>query len=400
MPYNTTDISYAESRGFKDCCNLLLVIEKEHTGEILKVMKPIKGHHYIYRAYNYAETYYIGILGAYCVILSDYGKGQASDTIRNAINNWEPTTIIMLGDAFGRDREKQNIGDVLVVDHLIPFDRQLLNEKGNTYLSGHPLSGDILQDRLNSLGNWSFTIKKGLKAKLHIGPLLTGSVDVQSKNFKNNLFNQFPKAIGGDVDAKGVYEAVKTNYPNRNIEWIIIKGFSHFGDGEAKNQKKAIRSAIDFTRAKFCNKVAFNDLKLVLSEKCNVDIPLSAPPPPRFLYKNRPGLFGYKDANNKVVISCIYLDGKEFKEGLANVKMKVSEETRIHYIEKQVNVGHPLKEIRKELENLGCWGYIDIDGNTVIEHIYDKAFPFKNGKAKVVKDGKGLYINKKGEIIV
>lgn len=401
MPYTTTDIKYDEGHQFKDCCNLLLVIENKHTEELLKVMKPIEGHHYIYRAYNYATTYYIGTFGSYCAILAVHSnKRQAAKKVANAISDWSPTTIIMLGDAFGINKKKQNIGDVLVADQLIPYDAQSINDDGTIYQSEHPLSGTILQDRLNSVDNWSFFIGKELKAKVHVGPLLTGSVNIQSKNFKKNLLDHFPKAVGGDANAQGVYEAVMSNYSNRNIEWIIVKGLSHFGDGDTKSPKKAIKSAIDFTRIKFCNKMAFSDLSLILSGKCDVEIPVSAPPPPRVLSFNKKKIVGYKDENNKEVIPHKYIDGKEFKEGLASVKLRVSEEERIRFIEEQVDRGSSLKEISEKLKNLGRWGCINTEGETVIEHVYDKAFRFKGEKARVYKDGIGFYINKKGEIVI
>ena len=35
----------------------------------------------------------------------------------------------------------------------------------------------------------------------------------------------------------------------------------------------------------------------------------------------------------------------------------------------------------------GCWGYIDLDGNEVIECIYDDAFIFEHGLGMVYRDG-------------
>ena len=44
----------------------------------------------------------------------------------------------------------------------------------------------------------------------------------------------------------------------------------------------------------------------------------------------------------------------------------------------------------------GKHGYIDKSGKVVIDFIYDKAFPFDNGTAKVVKNGKGMLIDTEG----
>lgn len=48
----------------------------------------------------------------------------------------------------------------------------------------------------------------------------------------------------------------------------------------------------------------------------------------------------------------------------------------------------------------GNWGYINSEAELVIDHLYDNAYPFKNGKAKVMLRGKWGIINNKGASVV
>lgn len=46
------------------------------------------------------------------------------------------------------------------------------------------------------------------------------------------------------------------------------------------------------------------------------------------------------------------------------------------------------------------WGYIDKDNNVIIDFIFDDAFPFSEGLACVLIDGKKGFINRKGEVVI
>lgn len=79
---------------------------------------------------------------------------------------------------------------------------------------------------------------------------------------------------------------------------------------------------------------------------------------------------GFMNIEGNVVIQRQYQDAKLFSEGLAAVK-------------------------RNDL-----WGYIDVNGNIVIPFEYSEAKSFKDGRAVVAKDNKLMVINDKGCQIV
>lgn len=82
------------------------------------------------------------------------------------------------------------------------------------------------------------------------------------------------------------------------------------------------------------------------------------------------GKVGYIDQNGKVVIQPIYLNGADFSEGLAAVRIN------------------------------GKYGFIDISGNFIIPAKYDFSSSFEFGFASAYIDGEVQLIDKKGQCIL
>ena len=82
--------------------------------------------------------------------------------------------------------------------------------------------------------------------------------------------------------------------------------------------------------------------------------------------------FGFIDINGDVVIDCEYDYYDDFSEGLSAVK----------------------------LNSNGKYGFIDKEGNLVIDYKYDSVSHFSEGLSAVKINGKAGYINKKGKIII
>ena len=463
------EISFEEGQKFKDCCNLLLVTATDiERNEVRKSLTPIGNEKAVYVVYKKTLTYYIGAYGEYGAVLvkSRMGSGRAGGatlTVRNAIDVWGAKAVVMIGIAFGVDREKQRVGDVLVSEQVILYDLKRVGNSITIFRAEQPSADSLLLNRFSVVDNWFFALSDGQPAKKSICPLLSGEVLIDNKAFRDALLRKFPKAQGGEMEGAGVYASAS----EENIPWIVVKSICDFADGNKRKNKKAnqqiaIRSANSLALKVFSSKFAFIDLNLVLSEHCpqnkstvppyglgkdktehygkkattqskiNIDLkpettagesakkkPVKAgpeksekkepekpvikqplPPPPTELvpFKNRQGLVGYKNKNNQIVIHCKYLKGHHFSEGLAHVKLGLSDVERQKYMEMNLARKVPIYQIKEQMENLGKWGYIDVYGNTVIKHIYDNAWPFKkNGKAKVKRNGHSYSIDKTGK---
>lgn len=403
MKIEIHEVNPLEGLQFKECCKLLLVTtDTKERDQVLEDMKPLNGHPYLYRVSKDNETYYIGAYGAYGAVLVNSRKGRikVSTTVITTIDLWKPNAIIMLGTAFGIDREAQQIGDVLIAEQIVPYDSIILERFRSVSQSEQPASSPILQDRFNNFRGWSFPLNNKQIAKSFLCPILSGAIEFRDEKKRDDLIDKFPRVKGGDIDAHELYVAAA----EKRTDWIVIKGISNFADHKKEhldiaNVKLATKSASNLAKSVFMSEYAFEDYKLILSKNCGIEVPSSAPPPHRNRVVNKKGRIGYRDMKNTQIIPYHYIEGQAFSEGLANVKAPFTDEERLQFIEEKRSKGHSLEEIRKKLKGLGNWGYIDTNGAITIPFAFEKANQFRKGRAWVVKNGKSFYINKKGEEI-
>jgi nucleoside phosphorylase len=106
-------------------------IESESTH---KRLVPINGFDTILQVYDDAYTYYFGKFGKYNIAhvqsnMGAVGRDSAIMTISRAISSITPRFVIMIGIAFGVNSEKQNIGDVLISEGIIPYDNTRIGKE-------------------------------------------------------------------------------------------------------------------------------------------------------------------------------------------------------------------------------------------------------------------------------
>ncbi|MDQ3002793.1 MAG: WG repeat-containing protein [Fibrobacterota bacterium] len=123
------------------------------------------------------------------------------------------------------------------------------------------------------------------------------------------------------------------------------------------------------------------------------------------------GKAGYLDTEGHTVIEPHYAHADPFRGGLARVRMTDGTWTHIDRHGRQRSP-HGYLEAESYSEGLaaikpsaqGGWGYIDTDDRMVIPATFDKAFPFQEGRGRVVTGayphGKYGFIDKQGQFIV
>jgi nucleoside phosphorylase len=180
----------------------------------------------IIKTYSGSNTFYCGLYGLYtCAIVktNQMGavlSGAALQTTSESIDAIKPKAVIMGGIALGKSSEKQKLGDILVSKSIILYEQARVNEGGEVdYRGPKPESSRFLLNRLiqHTTHNYSFDNVEKV-AKVLSGPILTGEKLIDDSEFKNVLFKQFPDAIGGEMEAAGVYAACNA----KNIPWIIV----------------------------------------------------------------------------------------------------------------------------------------------------------------------------------
>jgi len=108
----------------------------------------------------------------------------------------------------------------------------------------------------------------------------------------------------------------------------------------------------------------------------------------------------YIDSTGKAITEAVYEEALNFSNGLAAVARDnhygVINTAGEVVIPLEFSNAHPFSEGLAPAANAKSrWGYIDTKGNWVITPMYDYIDSFTNGEARVMKDSKVFYIDKK-----
>ncbi|MCX2429934.1 hypothetical protein [Pedobacter sp. GR22-10] len=202
--------------------------------------KPINDEGII-RLFHKNNTFFIGKFGNYLVahvqltLMGGINPGGSLSTVKDGINVFGTKAVIMLGIAFGIDKKKQKIGDVLISESIIPYNIARVSKNATEYRNNIPFAGAILFNRFKNLyADWEFSIRKDVAAKVIFGKLLTGESLIDNVEYRDLLVNEFVGVIGGEMEGAGLFAAAHES----NIEWIIAKGICDFADGNKGRNKK------------------------------------------------------------------------------------------------------------------------------------------------------------------
>lgn len=195
------------------------------------------------------KTYYtLGKIGSTEVFLvqSEIGAsspGGSLTTISQAIENINPSEIIMVGLAFGVRPGRQKLGDILVSHTLAPYEFQKTNNQAL-------LRGERVNASLSLIDLARSTDFDWKQPKVHIGLILSGEKLVNNLEFRDQLIKNAPEAIGGEMEGSGLYTAATV----AKVNWIMVKAIADWADGAktvdgVKNQSLAARNAARFVLA-------------------------------------------------------------------------------------------------------------------------------------------------------
>ena len=261
---------------------LLVTVTKIESAALHNLLKPLPGSKKILKISKSALTYNVGVLGNYrvchveCKMGSVAAAGSLATTTR-AIQDWNPKAIIMVGIAFGKDEEEQNIGDVLISEHVLQYQSEKVTKTGTLQnRGGKPQSGVILLNRFNSHhDDWHYPIAEAVFSRLLTGDLLSGEQLIDNKEYRDELLARFPTAIGGEMEGIGLANAAH----EKRKEWIVVKGICDFADGnkgkdKTTKQQLAAGAAASLCEHIFSNRYVFEDLNInaVLEPPTQVDI--------------------------------------------------------------------------------------------------------------------------------
>ncbi len=163
------------------------------------------------------------------------GLGASQQRTRDAIDHWKPAAVIAVGIAFGMDEEAQKIGDVLVSTQLVNYDLGKVNENGELIPRGdRPSCAPRLLNRFRQ------TDTRGQRAnptwpRLTFGPVLSGQKLVDNLNYRASLKTLCTEAVGGEMEATGVYVSAA----GAKVDWIVVKAICDWGHNKSHSEKEA-----------------------------------------------------------------------------------------------------------------------------------------------------------------
>lgn len=230
---------------------------------VLKRLKPPKRKRKVWKVIDGGETYYLGRFGEFdtVIVMSSMGSQGISGstlTIDSLIRLWDPTGVVLLGIAFGANRKRHKVGDVLIADNIIPYEQQRVGEEV-IYRNPIAPSSHELINRIRNTLDWDFRRPDNSKVDKHIGDVLSGEKLVDNIEFKNALIAQYPQVIGGEMEGSGLWASASRHKKS----WILIKSVCDWGDGKKhKNyQLLAAASAVSLCEHIFKDKHSLDGMK-------------------------------------------------------------------------------------------------------------------------------------------
>lgn len=173
------------------------------------------------------------------------GPGSALLTVLEALPALSPSAVIMVGIAFGVDKKKQRIGDILVSTDIYDYNVQRIGtdaiQQQRILLRGSRIPAPIrLLDKFRSgAKDWNYP------ANIQFGPILSGEKLVDNLEYRNQLLQLEPGAIGGEMEGA----ALGTAEQRRKMDWILVKAICDWADGNKNDerQEEAAKNAARFT---------------------------------------------------------------------------------------------------------------------------------------------------------
>ena len=219
---------------------------------VLSRLIPLKGETSILVGSRENVTYSIGQFGRYAAAhvhttQGPDGRHGATLTLADALRGWNCKACFVIGIAFGFDRKTQRMGDVLIAEIVQPYEHAKIEGQTETYKPrGLPIPcSTVLSERFrNRMGDWVCR-RAVTQVALHQGTVLSGAKLVNSKPFRDRLYEQFKeqKPVGGEMEGHATYAAAQV----RHVEIILVKAICDWADGDKNDRAQhfAVDMAVD-----------------------------------------------------------------------------------------------------------------------------------------------------------
>jgi nucleoside phosphorylase len=142
-----------------------------------------------------------------------------------------PKAVVLVGIAFGVDEQKQAIGDILVSRQLWLYDLQRVGADKIIPRGDKPHASSWLIDYLRSAKLYW----KEPDIVVRFDLVLSGEKLVDNIDYREQLKQFEPEAIGGEMEGAGLYVACQ----DAKVDWILVKAICDWADGHKAQDKDA-----------------------------------------------------------------------------------------------------------------------------------------------------------------
>lgn len=175
----------------------LLVATEVERQAVLKRLRAPKGRKAVLQVFVDSNTCFVGRFGANDAVLcmtsmGSTGRDSSTTVTGEFIDHWQLKAVVMVGIAFGKDAEKQMIGNVLVSDRIIQYEPQRVSEELNVNRGSEPLAGTTLLNRFRNVLGWRFTAPNGDQCGFQTGPILSGWALSNNGRYFSPFNSRFP----------------------------------------------------------------------------------------------------------------------------------------------------------------------------------------------------------------
>ena len=223
---------------------------------VLERMTPLEGQQGVLKYKDVKINFRIGSFADYIVALvyTEQCKAAKNPLIVALDTFPKAQAIIGVGTGYGVDPKSIKLGDVMVPKYV--YDASMLviteNDVKAREGEGHCKVEQSILLHFNDVDvrdEWKFNITDARSSQVKTGTLVSSSILIEYRSFRDKLLAHINKPIGGEMEGSLLLEIlheVKRRNPKPSV--ITIKGVANYGDDEETNgwQPIAAKAAVDY----------------------------------------------------------------------------------------------------------------------------------------------------------
>lgn len=171
------------------------------------------------------------------IVLPSMGELSAANATTDALADWNPHFVLMVGIAGGIAQDDLDLGDVVVADQVVGYEYGKQTDGGLKPRDHVYPASALLLERVRNFWDesWAQHVNAARPAKANratskhfIGPIASGNKIIASKEFQATLLARWPKLIAIETEAEGVFAAVFDRPQIKGT--LVIRGISDMAD--------------------------------------------------------------------------------------------------------------------------------------------------------------------------